>query len=79
MTGIEKIIEKIRQESLEKCNAIIAEANDAVALQGTPWTQEQDEILAQMHTGGASSKQIAAVLKRRTSAITSRLKKLGLK
>ena len=28
MTGIEKIIEKIRQESLEKCNAIIAEAKE---------------------------------------------------
>lgn len=26
LTGIEKIIEKIRQESLEKCNSIIAEA-----------------------------------------------------
>ena len=28
LTGIEKIIEKIRQESLEKCNAIIAEAKE---------------------------------------------------
>ena len=64
---------------LDNLDAIIAVTKDAVALQGTPWTQEQDEILAQMHTGGTSSKQIAAVLKRRTSAITSRLKKLGLK
>ena len=64
---------------LDNLDAILAEVKDAVALQGTPWTQEQDEVLAQMHADGASSKEIAAVLKRRTSAITSRLKKLGLK
>lgn len=63
---------------LDNLDAILAEVNAAVELQGTPWTQEQDEILAQMHAGGASSKEIAAVLKRRTSAITSRIKKLGL-
>ena len=56
----------------------IAEVKDAVALQGTPWTQEQDEMLAQMHAGGEPIKQIAAVLKRRPSAVVSRVKKLGL-
>ena len=64
---------------LDNLDAIIAEVKDAVALQGTPWTQEQDEMLAQMHAGGEPIKQIAAVLKRRPSAVVSRVKKLGLK
>ena len=63
---------------LDNLDAIIAEVKDAVALQGTTWTQEQDEMLAQMHAGGESIKQIAAVLKRRPSAVVSRVKKLGL-
>lgn len=63
---------------VDNLDAVIAEIKDAVAMQGTPWTPEQDEILAQMHANGASSKEIAVVLKRRTSAITSRIKKLGL-
>ena len=63
---------------LDNLDAIIAEVKDAVALQGTPWTQEQDEMLAQMHAGGEPIKQIAAVLKRRPSAVVSRVKKLGL-
>ena len=63
---------------LDNLDAIIAEVKDAVALQGTPWTQEQDEMLAQMHAGGESIKQIATVLKRRPAAVVSRVKKLGL-
>ena len=63
---------------LDNLDAIIAEVKDAVALQGSPWTQEQDDMLAQMHAGGEPIKQIAAVLKRRPSAVVSRVKKLGL-
>ena len=63
---------------LDNLDAIIAEVKDAVALQGTPWTQEQDEMLAQMHAGGEPIKQTAAVLKRRPSAVVSRVKELGL-
>lgn len=63
---------------VDNLDAIIADLNAPPEMQGTPWTPEQDEVLAQMHASGASSKEIAAVLKRRTSAITSRLKKLGL-
>lgn len=63
---------------LDNLDAIIGEVKDAVALQGTPWTQEQDEMPAQMHAGGEPIKQIAAVLKRRPSAVVSRVKKLGL-
>ena len=63
---------------LDNLDAISAEVKDAVALQGTPGTQEQDEMLAQMHAGGEPIKQITAVLKRRPSAVVSRVKKLGL-
>ena len=63
---------------LDNLDAIIAEVKDAVALQGTPWTQEQDEMRSRMRAGGEPIKQIAAVLKRRPSAVVSRVKKLGL-
>ena len=49
MTGIEKIIEKIRQESLEKCNAIIAEAkengNELVAASKAKAEKDAEKII----------------------------------
>jgi len=43
-----------------------------------PWTDRQEEILQQMHKGGAPVKAIASALKRQPSAISSRIRKLGL-
>lgn len=49
LTGIEKIIEKIRQESLEKCNAIIAEAkengNELVAASKAKAEKDAEKII----------------------------------
>lgn len=49
MTGIEKIIEKIRQESLEKCNSIIAEAkrdgNEIIAEAKMKAQKKAEEII----------------------------------
>ncbi len=49
MTGIEKIIEKIRQESLEKCNSIIAEAkregNEIIAEAKTKAQKKAEEVI----------------------------------
>ncbi len=63
---------------VDNLDAMIADLNAPPEMQGTPWTQEQDEVLTQMHAGGESIKQIAAALKRRPSAVVSRVKKLGL-
>lgn len=43
-----------------------------------PWTERQEEILTQMHKGGAPVKAIASALKRQPSAIKSRIRKLEL-
>ena len=43
-----------------------------------PWTPRHEEILKQMHTGGAPVKAIASALKRQPGAVSSRIRKLGL-
>ena len=43
-----------------------------------PWTPRQEEIVKQMHKGGAPVKAIASALKRQPGAIESRIRKLGL-
>lgn len=43
-----------------------------------PWTDRQEEVLKQMHKGGAPVKAIASALNRQPGAISSRIRKLGL-
>lgn len=43
-----------------------------------PWTNKQEELLIKMYKGGAPVKAIASALKRQPSAISSRIRKLGL-
>lgn len=45
--------------------------------QGQPWSPEQDQFLRQMHQAGADVKQIALALKRNSTAVRARIKKLG--
>lgn len=48
------------------------------ALSGKPWTTDHDEILADLFNKQVSVPEIAVTLKRSTSSIRARLKKLGL-
>ena len=43
-----------------------------------PWTPEQERLLTKMHKGGAPVHAIASALKRQPTAISSRIRKLGL-
>ena len=43
-----------------------------------PWTRSEDDKLAAMHSAGKDKKEIAEELQRQTSAITHRLRGLGL-
>jgi hypothetical protein len=42
-----------------------------------PWTTDEEEQLAELHTSGTSPSEIAKQLQRQTSAIRSRLIRLG--
>ncbi len=63
-------IEGIIKESSAKYNSL--------ENQNKPWTDEEDNYLTELFQNGTNSKEAALILKRRTSSITSRLKKLGL-
>lgn len=43
-----------------------------------PWTEHDEHILKSMYNGGAPTRAIASALKRKSGAIRSRLRKLGL-
>lgn len=63
MTGIEKIVEKIRQESLEKCNAIIAEAKDngnEIVLASKMKAAKEAEIIIENGKKEAARKEASA-------------------
>jgi hypothetical protein len=44
----------------------------------TPWTPEEDEELAERYTPEVSLREIATIFQRRPSALSSRVRKLGL-
>jgi hypothetical protein len=44
-----------------------------------PWTDEDDNLLERNFSEGKKIKELAEILKRKKGAITSRIKKLGLK
>lgn len=67
-----------QQFIVDNLDAILAVENSLAELQGTPWTKEQDERLIELYNQSVPTPEIAVALKRKTSAIYSRLKKLGL-
>ena len=51
---------------------------DTGALQGTPWTGEQEEQLRDLYLRGTPISEIARVLQRNTNGVQARVKLLGL-
>lgn len=62
---------------VDNLDAILAAENVQAELQGAPWTKEQDDFLIGLYKKSVPMSEIAITLKRSTSAIRGRLKKLG--
>lgn len=45
---------------------------------GKPWTEDDEALLTQLYTSGASKSEICKTLKRTTTGIAARLVRLGL-
>ena len=67
-----------QQFLLENLDSLLESEALLVQMQGQPWTAQQDSLLTELHRSGTPVGQIAAALHRRSSAVRSRLKKLGL-
>ncbi len=73
------------QEALELENPSAASYQDRLAAikqkypnAYEPWTQQQEELLRELHGSGAAIDEMAAALKRQQGAVSSRIRKLGL-
>lgn len=62
---------------MDNLDAILAAENANAEMQGTPWTKEQDDCLAELCGKSAPISEIAVALRRSTSAVRGRMKKLG--
>lgn len=66
-----------QQFIIDNLDAILEYEIETTKLQGQPWSQEHDECLVDLFRKGVPESEIAITLKRNTSSIRSRLKKLG--
>lgn len=63
---------------IDNLDAIIDAESIKAEMQGKPWIQTHDECLKGLYQKGVPLNEIAITLKRNTSSIRARLKKLGL-
>lgn len=64
---------------LDHLDDITGWEKNCAAMQGLPWTQEQDAKLEEWYRQGLPANEAARMLKRNVSAVQSRIKKLGLR
>lgn len=62
---------------IDNLDAILAAGNMQTEMQGTPWAKEHDDCLVDLYKKSVPMSEIAITLKRSTSAVRGRLKKLG--
>jgi len=62
---------------IDNLDAILAVKKERTEMQGAPWTKEQDDRLIDLYEKSVPMSEIAMVMKRSTSAVQSRLKRLG--
>ena len=74
----QRFLLKHMDEIVEINTAKYNETVDTGALQGAPWTEEQEAQLRELYQQGISLAEIARTLQRSTSGIQARLKLLGL-
>lgn len=63
---------------IDNLDAVLAAENAQTELQGVPWEKAQDDCLIDLYQKSVPISEIAVTLKRSTSAIRSRIQKLGL-
>ena len=63
---------------IDNLDAILAAENTQAEMQGSPWTKEQDDCLMDLYRKSVPMCEIAVTLKCSTSAVRSRLRKLGI-
>lgn len=66
-----------QQFIIDNLDAVLEFERETMKLQGKPWSQEHDECLVDLFKKGVPESEIAITLKRNTSSIRARLKKLG--
>ena len=66
-----------QQFIIDNLDAVLEFERETMKLQGKPWSQEYDECLVDLFKKGVPESEIAITLKRNTSSIRARLKKLG--
>ena len=72
---------KAQQFILDHLDAIVeyhSSQKEAAALQGQPWSVEDDKALVDLYNRGTPMPEIAITLRRTAAAIRARLKKLGV-
>ena len=62
---------------IDNLDAILTTENMQTQMQGAPWTKEHDDCLIDLYKKSVPVSEIAITLKRSTSAVRGRLKKLG--
>ena len=62
---------------IDNLDAILTAENMQTQMQGAPWTKEHDDCLIDLYKKSVPVSEIAITLKRSTSAVRGRLKKLG--
>ena len=63
---------------LDNLDAIIAARAGRTDMQGQPWNEEDNRVLAEQFGKGVALKEIAATLRRTVGAVRARAEKLGL-
>lgn len=63
---------------IDNLDAVLAAENMYAEMQGSPWTKEHDGFLIDLYKKSVPLSEIAITLKRSTSAVRGRLKKLGI-
>ena len=62
---------------IDNLDAILTAENMQTQMQGAPWTKEHDDCLVDLYKKSVPVSEIAITLKRSTSAVRGRLKRLG--
>ena len=81
MNGVYSVVVYNREAQsfiMDHLDAIIAFGYSKKENQGQPWTAEHDQCLRDLYSRNVPMKEIAVILKRNSSAIHKRLKKLGI-
>lgn len=67
-----------QQFIVDNLDAVLETENAMAEMQGKPWPREHDDCLSDLYRKGVPISEIAVTLRRTTSSVRTRIKKLGL-